>query len=157
MEACHRRKTLEKGGTLEVKRGRKGGEVWKVAVELRWMHCKKKVSHFPDPSRDVTNLFLQCAALWPSRQFDHEALRGQCIMFSVVFTPHRQCFLPVVSLFLSNSVSPVRACPIIYVGRGFVVPKKKTTVDLLVFNPLWWGCMPLCAPLLQYAVSFSSV
>ncbi len=66
---------------------------------------------------------------------------GQCILFSVVFTPSPPghhgsiCVLPVIyaiPLLLSNTVSPVRiAYP--YDGRGFVGLKKKTIVSLLVF------------------------
>jgi hypothetical protein len=42
--------------------------------------------------------------------------RGQRIMFSVVFTPPPPCHhgivwvIPVISLFLANTVSPVQAC-----------------------------------------------
>jgi hypothetical protein len=49
--------------------------------------------------------------------------RGQCILFSVVFTPPfpqppRQCLLlSVVSLLLINTVSPVRTCLSISVQR----------------------------------------
>ncbi len=41
--------------------------------------------------------------------------RGQCFLFSVVFTPHSPathdsiCLLPVISLLLTNTVPPVRA------------------------------------------------
>ncbi len=44
--------------------------------------------------------------------------------------------LPVISLLLTNTVGPVRAC-LSSDGRGFVGPKKKTSMGLLVFNPLW--------------------
>ncbi len=42
--------------------------------------------------------------------------------------------LPVISLLLPNMY---RRCGLVYPydGRGFVVPKKKTTVGLWVFNP----------------------
>jgi hypothetical protein len=44
--------------------------------------------------------------------------------------------LPVISLLLTNTISPVRlADP--YDWRGFVGAKKKTNVDLLVFRSLW--------------------
>ncbi len=68
--------------------------------------------------------------------------KGQCILFSVVFTPsppshHGIVWVPsVISLLLTNIVSPVRAWYGIMDGRGFVRPKKKTIVGLLVFNPL---------------------
>ncbi len=42
--------------------------------------------------------------------------------------------LPTISLILTNTVSLVQAC---LFPRGFVGPKKKTIVGLLVFNPLW--------------------
>ncbi len=46
--------------------------------------------------------------------------------------------LPVISLLLTNTVSPVRP-GLSYDGRGLVGPNKKTTVGLLVLNPLWIG------------------
>ncbi len=44
--------------------------------------------------------------------------------------------LPVIPLFLTNTVVPVRAC-LSSDGRGFVWTKKKASMGLLVFNPLW--------------------
>ncbi len=50
--------------------------------------------------------------------------RGQCILFSVVFTPSPPCsthrsvwLLPAISLLLYNTVSPVQACLIIWWER----------------------------------------
>jgi hypothetical protein len=69
--------------------------------------------------------------------------RGQCILFSVVFTPsppshHGSVWvLPVISLLTLNRLAGLPNH--IYNGRGFVGPKKKTIVGLLVFNPLWIG------------------
>jgi hypothetical protein len=60
--------------------------------------------------------------------------RAQYILLSVVFTPSFPAMLgsiwilPVISLLLTNTVSPVRAC-LSYDERGFVGPKKKTTVS----------------------------
>jgi hypothetical protein len=52
----------------------------------------------------------------------------------------------VISLLLTNTVSPVQAClmPILYSydWRGFVGVKKKTSLGLLAFNPL---CYTVCA------------
>ncbi len=64
-------------------------------------------------------------------------------LFSVVLTPptlshyNRVWLLPVISLLLTNTVSPGR-CGLVYpyVWRGFVGAKKKTSLVLLVFNPL---------------------
>ncbi len=44
--------------------------------------------------------------------------------------------LLVISLLLTDTVSPLRSC-YSHEGRGFVRPTKKTIVGLLVFNPLW--------------------
>jgi hypothetical protein len=52
--------------------------------------------------------------------------------------PPRQCLGPT-ALLLTSTVSPVRACLHPYDWRGFEGPKKKTSSDLLVFNPLWVG------------------
>ncbi len=63
------------------------------------------------------------------------------ILFSVVFTPspcshHGSVwFLPVSSLLLTNTLSPVRARLSIW-WEKFVGPKKKTIVGLLVIDPL---------------------
>ncbi len=72
--------------------------------------------------------------------------QGQCILFSVVFTPsppshHGSVWVkPIISLLLNNTVSPVQAYP--NGGRGFVGPKKKTVVGFLVFNPLYIALDP---------------
>ncbi len=57
--------------------------------------------------------------------------------------PPLQCFSvwllsPVISLALTDSVTPVRACLSIWWER-FLGPKKKTIMGFLVFNPLWYG------------------
>jgi hypothetical protein len=61
------------------------------------------------------------------------------VVFALSPTSHHDnvWLLPVISLFLTDTVTPVRACSIHMIGRGFVGPKKKTSVGLLVFNPLW--------------------
>jgi hypothetical protein len=71
-----------------------------------------------------------------------EKREGQCILFYVVFTPSTSShhgsvwFLPVISLLLINTVSPVRpAYP--YDWRGLVGAEKKTTVELIHFIPRW--------------------
>ncbi len=73
---------------------------------------------------------------------------GQCILFSIIFTPftpsHHEHYssmwvLPVIfqlSLFNHQCIAD-GGLPITYDGRGFVGPKKKTIFGLLVFNPLW--------------------
>jgi hypothetical protein len=80
--------------------------------------------------------------------------RGLCTVFCIQSSlphlspqPPRQCLGPTChlsTLNYSNTVSPVsggHACP--YDWRGFVRSKKKTSVGLLVFNPLW--CTPSVA------------
>jgi hypothetical protein len=60
----------------------------------------------------------------------HKCIGGQCILFSVVFTPSPpppQSLLwylapPDISLLITNIVSPAQAC------LGFLGPKKKTIV-----------------------------
>ncbi len=64
--------------------------------------------------------------------------RSQCILFSVVFTPSPPSpygsvwAQTVISLLVANTVSPIWL-----EWRGFIGPKKKTSVGLLVFNPFW--------------------
>jgi hypothetical protein len=85
----------------------------------------------------------------PGRGFAHINSRGpipkqwgQFILFSVVFTPspprHHGTVgvLSVISLFLTNTTEHyiAGAGAYLYDWRGFVVPKKKTIVDLLVFS-----------------------
>ncbi len=67
---------------------------------------------------------------------------GQRILFSVVFTPftpshHSSVWVPpVISLLLTNTVSPVRACLIICRERFCGTQKRRRSWGLLVFNPL---------------------
>ncbi len=66
---------------------------------------------------------------------------GQCVLFSVVFTPpppshHGSVWLlPVVSLLLTNAISRMRAFLPVYIwSESFVGTKTKTSLGLLVFN-----------------------
>jgi hypothetical protein len=90
---------------------------WTIQVILRTKH----VSCIPAGYR------LQC---WATRPIN--------VFFSVVFfTPphpshHGSVWLvPVISLLLTRLAYP-------YDLRGFEIAKKKTSVGLLVFNPLWY-------------------
>ena len=78
--------------------------------------------------------------------------RGQCILFSVVFTPStspppqppRQCLSPTCHL---STLYRRYGLALSYDGRGFVGPKKKTIVSFIVFNLLWGKervGMPIC-------------
>ncbi len=69
--------------------------------------------------------------------------RGHCLWISVIFTTpptsnHGSVgVLPVISLLLTHTVSPVRVfLKKLYDEKGFVGPKQKAIVGLLVFNPL---------------------
>ncbi len=81
-------------------------------------------------------IFPSCIPVASCRQ------QGQCILFSVVFTAsplshHGSiCLLPFISLLLTYTVSPVRAClsKWLELFRG---TQKKTSVGLFVFNSLY--------------------
>ncbi len=64
-----------------------------------------------------------------------------CFLSSLLFLPpgHHDSvwLLPVISLLITNTVSLVRACQYQSDRRGFVGPKKKTTVCLLYLIPRW--------------------
>ncbi len=88
--------------------------------------------------------------------------RGQCLLFSVVFTlsSHSHSgsvqLVPVISQLLTNTLSPGCGLAWSYDGRCLVGPKKKTIVGLLVLNPLCSTYIPskisqepACSTLLQ--------
>ncbi len=71
--------------------------------------------------------------------------RGQCILFSVVYNTappshHGSLWvLPVISLLLTITLYRRYGLAYPYDGRGFVGPKKKTIVGLLVLNHRLWS------------------
>jgi hypothetical protein len=73
---------------------------------------------------------------------------AQCTLFSVVFIPPPSshhgvfgCLGPICHLSsLANAGMPTY----VYHWKGFVGAKRKTSVGLLVFNPLWYS---LCSVL----------
>ncbi len=79
-----------------------------------------------------------------------------CILFSVVFTPSpqppRQCLGPKCRLSTYSQLTLYRRCGLAYGGRGFVGPKKETSVGLLVFDLLCGN--PSTARLSRYPSSY---
>jgi hypothetical protein len=80
-----------------------------VFWQMFWQFCQKK------EKKDVYITLYQL---------------GQCILFTVVFTPFPPCshhgsvwLLPVISLLLTNTVFPVRALPIYMIGEVSWEPK----------------------------------
>ncbi len=105
----------------------------------RWLSNWKKISVVRLGSfyrRKSFQAYAQCTligwcSLWSrvKNRSIYVQKRGQCFLFSVVFIPSP----PSLSLLLNNTVG--LHCRTIYDWRGFVGPKTKTSVGLLVFNP----------------------
>jgi hypothetical protein len=103
----------------------------------------------PPLSLLFNKIFLDIKALYCNTS--HQG--GQCILFSVVFTPpppsnHGSVWLlPVISLLLTNTISSVRACQIIG-WETFRRAQKKTIGGLYVLQssllPIFRGAKNSC-------------
>jgi hypothetical protein len=94
--------------------------------------------HFPPPPPLHPSQW-GCTILYhfDGRPQYHSATGPMCFVFCRLYSFFLQpygsvLFLPVISLLLTNTVSLAYPCD----WRGFVGPKKKTSVGLLVLNPL---------------------
>ncbi len=119
---------------------------------ITWPHTPRLTFHrsvitWPHTPRLT---FHRSAITWPHFHFtqiflDYLEQRGQCILFSVVFTPppssHHGTFwvLPVISLLLTNSVSPVRACLIIWWEKFRGTQKRLFRGPLNIQSSLIWS------------------
>ncbi len=95
-----------------------------VRSQKEAMVVREKVQNYQYLAVSIVKLFI----LYDTAEYEYVCTFnqwGQCILFSVVFTPYPPqppplignhgsvWVLPVISLLLSNTVSPVRACLII--------------------------------------------
>jgi hypothetical protein len=103
---------------------------------LVWLRMRANKEQGCSPTLAYFKLFTQCLD-WLSTG---PMFFVFCRLYPFSPSHHSRVWvLPVISLLSTYTVSPVRACLIIWLER-FRGTNVKTIVCLLVFNPLWWLC-----------------